>query len=251
MIRSLRECGWLALDGFETWYDAIHVAARLRGRFFGVKIHALEYGHVSPWQAIDELQDLGYQVWIDDKQNDIPNSVAHVVRSLALGGADLVSVHAGDDIATIRAAVEAYRAVGVSECARQIPGLGIAVISVLTSTKSSITNLVYAKTPVERAREAARWADIVGAYAIVCSPQEVRALRSGHPGLAYIATGNRSPGMPTHDHERAGTPAEALADGARYLVIGREVLRTPDDTDWNPDMLGAVERIDEGIAYPP
>lgn len=247
MARNLRECGWLALDGFDSWAHARGVARQMRGKFLGIKVHALEYGEASPWHIIGDLQELGYRVWVDDKQNDIPSAVARAVQNLAKGGADLVSVHAGDRIDTLIEAVTSFE----GECARLMPGLGIAVVSVLTSTGTLSTAQVYGKSILERMFEAARWASIAGARVVVCSPREVQMLRQAYPDLTYATPGIRMPGSLKGDHERVGTPAHALSEGAHFLVIGTAVLKTFDGANWNPDMLGAVERIEQSIAYLP
>ncbi len=247
-IKTLRECGWLALDGFEGWTQAIRVARQMRGKFFGVKVHPLAYSQVSPRWIISDLQEIGYQTWLDEKLGDIPSVVSAIVTSLARGGADLVSVHGSDSIAPLSAAVAAFRAVPIEECVRPIPGLGVVAITPLTSMRPEDVERVYNKSLEERALEVAKYADIAGAYGVVCSPLEVRALRSTYPGLKYFTPGIRLLGSPKDDHERIGTPAYALAQGADYLVIGREILRDAGGEGWNPDMLGAVERIEENIA---
>jgi len=248
MIRSLRECGWMAADGFEQWRDARQVTWKMRGRFYGIKIHTKMYGEVSPWRIYGDLLNMGFHVWDDDKQSDIPSVVAKCVRNIAKGGADLVSIHGGDNLDTLGAAVEAYRKVDLAECVRPIPGFGIVAITPLTSIPPMNVKLVHGKSLEERALEVAKYADMAGAYGVVCSPLEVRGLRSAYPGLKYFTPGIRLQGSSKDDQERVGTPAYALAHGADYLVIGRGILKTADGRGWNPDMLGAVERFEENIA---
>ncbi|MDO8407949.1 MAG: hypothetical protein Q7S95_01795, partial [bacterium] len=71
-IKTLRECGWLAADGFERWCDARQVVRKMRGRFYGIKVHTKIYGEVSPWRIYSDILDMGFYVWDDDKQSDIP-----------------------------------------------------------------------------------------------------------------------------------------------------------------------------------
>jgi len=244
MIRSLRECGWFALDKFGEWNRALEMARLMRGKFLGAKVHALEYGEVSPWSIIANLQDLGYQVWIDDKQSDIPSIVGSVVASLARGGADLVSVYADESTETIGAAVAAYRGVSIEECVRRIPGLGIVAISILTSTPPSSASITYRRTIEARVVEVAKLASAVGAYGIVCSAQEARAVKDAYPEFPSFTPGIRSKGAAKGDHYRTGTLSAAVRNGSRYPVIGTEITRAA-----NP--LAEYERLENEIASVP
>ncbi len=254
LMRSLRECGVFALD-IDDWNLARQIARRMRGRFYGIKVHPKFFGKMSPRRIYAELLDMGFYVWDDDKLSDIPSIVARYAQAAARGGADLVSVHGGDTMDTLVAAVEAYRAVPIEDCARPIPGFGIIAITPLTSQTDANVRLVHGKSLAERALNVAKCAELSGAYGVVCSPHEVRALRSTHSAVKYFTPGVRSPGVPTNDHDpgRVDTPANALAAGADYLVISREVLENPDGTRRHRimDMIAAVDRIDESIAHLP
>lgn len=237
MLPTLRENGFFAVDGFRTWHDAVRVMTELRGRFFGIKVHTREYWRVSPEKIVNDIHELGYRAWPDDKLIDIPTVVAREVRGLAECGADIVSVYYDNNAATIAAAVAAYRDVRNADTVRDIPGLGVAVISVLTSTGK----LAGDKKIQERVIEVARIASSAGAFGVVCSPAEVKEARVLVPSIKYLTPGIRLPGSPRNDQERVGTPAHALRDGSNFLVIGRDV------TDVE-DRIAATENIEEDLA---
>lgn len=211
-----------ALDGM-TMTEASNLTAKLVGRVWGVKmntlLHASTPGGVPP---VTLIKHYGLRVFADPKFHDIPQTVADGVAELARQGADLITVHASGGPDMIRAAVEAY------DRYRPAQGLGILVVTVLTSISEDLCYELYAESPADAVLQFAEFAKDAGAYGIVCSPKELAALRGRFPTLKRVTPGVRSLGKATHDQARFGTPSSAIRDGADLLVVGRQLTQAAD-----------------------
>ena len=160
----------------------------------------------------------GVDLFLDLKLHDIPNTVAGAARSVAGLKPTYLTVHASGGADMVRAAVEAA------------PDVTIAAVTVLTSISEQVLSEVgLAGPPLDAVRRLASLAVGAGAGALVCSPQEVAAVRAEvGPGVVLITPGVRPAGSDTQDQARVATPQQALADGADLLVIGRPITGAPD-----------------------
>ena len=160
----------------------------------------------------------GRAVFLDLKLHDIPNTVAGAARSVAGLAPDYLTVHAGGGTAMIRAAADA------------LPGTRIAAVTVLTSLGEGDLAAVGLAGPATAAvRRLCALAVAAGARAIVCSPQEVAAVRHEvGPDITLITPGVRPAGAGSGDQSRVATPEQAARDGADLLVVGRPITGAPD-----------------------
>ena len=160
----------------------------------------------------------GVGLFLDLKLHDIPNTVAGAASAVARLKPTYLTVHATGGAAMIRAAVEAA------------PDVRIAAVTVLTSLDDEAMETIGLRGPASDAtRRLALLAVGAGARALVCSPHEVAALRAEvGPDVVLITPGVRPEGAAVGDQARVGTPAQALADGADLLVIGRPITGDPD-----------------------
>jgi orotidine-5'-phosphate decarboxylase len=160
----------------------------------------------------------GVQVFLDLKLHDIPVTVAGAVRAVARLRPSLLTVHAAAGAAAIRAAVQAA------------PDTKIVAVTVLTSLSGADLGEIGLAGPVSDAvRRLAAMAVRAGARGLVCSPQEVTAVRSEvGPQITLITPGVRPAGADAHDQARVATPEEALRAGADLLVIGRPITGAAD-----------------------
>jgi orotidine-5'-phosphate decarboxylase len=152
-------------------------------------------------------------VFLDLKLHDIPNTVAGAARAVASLRPRFLTVHASGGADMVRAAVEAA------------PEVTIAAVTVLTSLSAQVLDEVgLSGPPLDAVRRLAALAVGAGAGALVCSPQEVAAVRAEvGPGTVLITPGVRPAGADVGDQARVATPQQALADGADLLVIGRPI----------------------------
>ena len=174
--------------------------------------------------VVRELRAREADVFLDLKLHDIPNTVAGGVRAAAALGARIVTVHASGGEAMIRAASQAAAAVG--NCA-------IFAVTLLTSLDASDVCRIWGREePLDLGSEVVRLAEIASdgkAAGVVCSGREARAVKAWFgTALEVLIPGIRLAGGATHDQSRTATPAEAVAAGADYVVVGRAVTAAPD-----------------------
>ena len=164
-----------------------------------------------------KLTGAGKQVFLDLKLHDIGNTVAQGVKSVARLGATFLTVHAYPQ--TMQAAVEAR-------------GGALRILGVTVLTSYDDNDLVAAGygTSVKAlvARRAAQ-ARALGIDGLVCSPEEAANVRAiAGAGMALVTPGIRPAGTEADDQKRIMTPAEAIAAGADYLVVGRPIVAASD-----------------------
>jgi orotidine-5'-phosphate decarboxylase len=160
----------------------------------------------------------GVDIFLDLKLHDIPATVAGAARAVARLRPALLTVHAAAGPAAIRAAAEAA------------PGAKVVAVTVLTSLgEADLSGIGLAGPVSEAARRLAALAVDAGARGLVCSPQEVAALRAEvGDDIMLITPGVRPAGAAVNDQARVATPEEALRAGADLLVIGRPITGAAD-----------------------
>jgi orotidine-5'-phosphate decarboxylase len=165
-----------------------------------------------------KLAAAGKRVFIDLKLHDIPNTVERATAQIAAMGAFFLTVHAYPQ--TMRAAVAGARG----------SGLKLLAVSVLTSCDDAdLAEAGYAFGVRELVARRAEQARIAGVDGLVASASEAAMLRAAvGDSLLLVTPGIRPAGAPAGDQKRVATPAEAIADGADYLVVGRPVTEAPD-----------------------
>ena len=210
----------VALD-FPDAAAALAMAARLDPALCRVKVGKELFVAAGP-AVVESLHARGFEVFLDLKFHDIPNTVAGAVRAAARLGVWMVNVHASGGSAMMRAAREAAAAF-----AR--PPLVIAV-TVLTSLADA--DLAEIGFPGGAAANVSRLAGLVhasGLDGIVCSAEEAAMVRGAlGPAFVTVTPGIRLPGDAKGDQSRVVTPQDAVRQGAHYLVIGRPVTQSAD-----------------------
>lgn len=171
-------------------------------------------------QFVATLVDRGYDVFLDLKYHDIPNTVAQACRAAARLGVWMLNVHASGG----RAMMEAARAATVDH-----PRLKLIAVTLLTSMgPADMAEVGLAGTPEATVLRLATLARQAGLDGVVCSGLEAAALRTAlGAGFCLVTPGIR-PVAVADDQKRVLTPREAIAAGAHYLVIGRPITQAPD-----------------------
>jgi orotidine-5'-phosphate decarboxylase len=179
---------------------------------------------------VRDLKSEGHRVFLDLKLYDIGETVKRAVAQVAQAGADFLSVHGS------RAIMEAAVA------GRGDASLKLLAITVLTSfDENDLRQMGYTCTVAELVELRVRNAVGAGVDGIVCSPLEVARVRAlAGPELTLVTPGVRSAGAAVGDQKRVATAGEAIANGADYLVIGRQVTRAADPRG---EMLRILEEI--------
>lgn len=174
-------------------------------------------------QFVRELQQRGFDIFLDLKFHDIPNTTAHAVKAAADLGVWMVNVHASGGARMMIAAKEALLPFGTDA------PLLIAV-TVLTSMEASdLQDIGITATPAEHAERLARLTQQCGLDGVVCSAQEaVRFKTELGQAFKLVTPGIRPQGSDAGDQRRIMTPEQALQAGVDYMVIGRPVTQSAD-----------------------
>jgi orotidine-5'-phosphate decarboxylase len=176
----------------------------------------LAYGGGLP--LVSELAAMGKQVFLDLKLHDIPNTVERATAQASKTGARFLTVHAYPQ--TMRAAVAGAKG----------SGMQILAVTVLTSYDDvDLFDAVYRFGVVETVRRRAEQALQLGVDGLVASAAEAALVRQTVGAeLCLVTPGIRRTGGSVGDQKRVATPAEAIRNGADYLVVGRPVTQAPD-----------------------
>jgi orotidine-5'-phosphate decarboxylase len=171
---------------------------------------------------VQSLTERGYSIFLDLKFNDIPNTVAGAVRSGAALGVRMMTVHANGGPIMLAAAQEALE--GIDD-----PPQLLAVTVLTSMDQAQVAAVGLERSPAKQVELLAQVGLNAGINGFVCSPQEVGTLRAltGPEGVLVIP-GIRPAGGEVGDQKRVATPADALRNGASYLVIGRPITQAPD-----------------------
>jgi orotidine-5'-phosphate decarboxylase len=201
--------------------EALAFAARLDARLCRVKVGKELFVAAGP-SVVQRLQERGFEVFLDLKFHDIPNTVAGACRSAARLGVWMLNVHASGGEAMMRAAREA-----LAGLAR--PPLLIAVTILTSLSQEDLARIGLAGSVEENVERLARLARACGLDGVVCSAQEASALRRATgPDFTLVTPGIRLAAAKADDQSRVVTPVEAVRLGADYLVIGRPITQAPD-----------------------
>ncbi|MBV8070026.1 MAG: orotidine-5'-phosphate decarboxylase [Acidobacteriaceae bacterium] len=169
--------------------------------------------------VVDEISGRGKSVFLDLKLYDIGETVKRATRQISSSGkVKFLTVHGS------RSVMDAARE------GRGDSNTRLLAVTVLTSfDQEDLADLGYPVPVTDLVELRVRKARESGMNGIVCSPLEVARVRAiGGTGLTLVTPGVRSAGSAKGDQKRVATPAEALRDGADYLVIGRQVTRAAD-----------------------
>jgi orotidine-5'-phosphate decarboxylase len=217
----------VALD-VESGSRAVALASTLRGVAGGVKVGSRLFTLEGP-ALVRALAAAGTRVFLDLKFHDIPNTVAQAVDAAVETGAWMINVHASGGAAMMEAAARAGRDAAARGGAP--PPLLIAV-TVLTSMDEQTLRTAGVDRPLlDHVVALAQLAQRAGLDGVVASPRETAAIRAACGERFVIVTpGIRgaAAGTDTHDQARTMAPADALAAGASYLVVGRPIIAAPD-----------------------
>jgi orotidine-5'-phosphate decarboxylase len=167
---------------------------------------------------VRDLQEAGLGVFLDLKLHDIPNTVADAARAAAALRVDFFTIHTAGGTEMMRAALAASR--------DEARGLGVVPPQIL-----AVTVLTSLPSTTEEVVARARGAWEAGITGVVASPREARAIRDAlGPGAVIVTPGIRPSWAATNDQKRISTPADAVAAGADYIVVGRPI-RNADDPE--------------------
>lgn len=177
-------------------------------------------------KIVEQLMGLGFEIFLDLKFHDIPNTTSKAVNAAAELGVWMVNVHASGGermMATTREVLE--RRTGRSPL--------LIAVTVLTSMEArDLSGIGIECTVEEQVMKLARLVHNCGLDGIVCSAQEASLMRTEFGSKFCLVTpGIRLNASPSDDQRRTLSPSAAIAAGSSYLVIGRPITQSPDPAD--------------------
>jgi len=194
---------------------------RLAGLPLGVKV-GLELFVTEGPELVRRVRGEGFPVFLDLKFHDIPFTVAGAVGAACALRPELLNVHASGGPGMMAAAARAAADAGGAT--------RLLAVTILTSLSADdLGRLGIAGSPEEAVARLALMAREAGMHGVVCSPEEIAAVRRvAGTDFLVVTPGVRPAGAPLGDQKRVATPAEAMRLGASSLVVGRPVTAAPD-----------------------
>ena len=212
---------------------ALDLVARLEPALCRLKVGKELFTAAGP-QLVEQLVQRGFEVFLDLKFHDIPNTVAQACKAASALGVWMVNVHALGGRRMMEAAREA-----VAQAAK--PPKLIAVTVLTSMAQEDLAELGIAATPAELVLRLATLARDSGLDGAVCSAQEAALLRRACGSeFCLVTPGIRPADATADDQSRIMTPRAALKAGSSYLVIGRPITRAADP-------LRALQEISQQI----
>ncbi len=210
----------LALD-VETREEALALAKPLAGNLRWVKLGLQLFTRHGP-SIVDDFAALGFEVFLDLKLHDIPNTVASAIRSLRGRPCSLLTLHACGGPEMLARAADAAR--------DALPSCRLLGVTVLTSMdQAQLSAVGISRSAEEQVRLLGSMATHSGIDGLVCSPLELPILRKTLGATPFLVTpGIRYPDAASDDQNRVMTPAQAAAAGASAIVVGRPILKAQD-----------------------
>ena len=193
-------------------------------------------------RVVDDLHEAGREIFLDLKYMDIPNTVAGAVRSACALDIGMLTLHASGGRRMLEAAVDAAQASPAHGGRRP----ALLAVTVLTSfTLAELDEVAPGGGAMsERIVRMARTALESGCDGIVCSPADLSAVRAELGAEILAVTPGVRPASTSggDDQRRVATPAEAMADGADFLVVGRPVTQAANPT---AALAGIVKELNQ------
>jgi len=207
----------VALDYPEST-PALALAAQLQPSLCRLKVGKELFTASGP-QLVEQLMRSGFEVFLDLKFHDIPNTVAQACKAAAAMGVWMVNVHALGGRKMMEAAREAL---ANAACPPRL-----VAVTVLTSMgPGDLAEIGIEASPADMVLRLAKLAQGCGLDGVVCSAQEAALLRRElGAGFCLVTPGIRPPQADMDDQMRVMTPRAALGSGSSYLVIGRPITR--------------------------
>jgi len=215
---------FVALDTTDV-ATAVSLAYKLRDWVGGVKM-GKEFFTANGPQGVAEVSKVGMPVFLDLKWHDIPNTVAGAVRASQPLNPLFVNVHACGGAVMMQKAAEAAAESG----ANRSKVLGVTVLT--SMSQEDLDGVGVESSVLDQVVRLAKLAQSSGLDGVVCSAKEITAIRQAcGPDFALMVPGIRPAWAATGDQKRIMTPADAVAAGADYLVIGRPITQADDPVE--------------------
>ncbi|WP_296283223.1 orotidine-5'-phosphate decarboxylase [uncultured Acinetobacter sp.] len=222
----------VALDA-KSQYDALAIADQLDPSLCRVKVGKELFTHEGP-SVVKALHNQGFEVFLDLKFHDIPNTTAQAVCAAADLGVWMVNVHASGGRKMMETCVERLKAGNYQT--------QLIAVTVLTSMgREDLRDLGLDIEPFEQVKRLAKLTQDSGLDGVVCSAQEAKMIRQDlGQNFALVTPGIRPEGSNADDQKRIVTPKQAMLDGSTHLVIGRPITQSENPSQMLKDILASL-----------
>lgn len=222
----------VALD-FPSEAQALALAERLNPQQCRLKVGKELFTRCGP-KVVEGLHALGFEVFLDLKFHDIPNTTAMAVKAAAELGVWMVNVHCSGGLKMMQACRE------VLEQHNGNTPLLIGVTVLTSMEQSDLAGIGLDIAPQQQVLRLAGLAEQAGLDGLVCSAQEAALLKKQWPAGQLVTPGIRPAGSAQDDQKRILTPAQAMQAGSDYLVIGRPITQAADPAQTLNDILAEL-----------
>ena len=220
---------------------AIELAKKLANKVGGMKI-GMEFFNANGPQGVKHIIDIGMPVFIDLKLSDIPNTVASGLRSLLPLEPFMLNIHTLGGRAMMEAAVSAVNEAESLGFKRPLL-IGVTIVTSMEDT--DMQEMGIRSSASDQVILLAKLAKECGLDGVVCSSHEIKAIKAACGNdFKTIVPGIRPKGVSAHDQKRVMTPAEAINQGADYLVVGRAITQAGNPQKMADDIWQSVRYAD-------
>ena len=222
----------VALDA-KSQCDALTIAEQLDPALCRVKVGKELFTHEGP-TVVKALHDKGFEVFLDLKFHDIPNTTAQAVCAAADLGVWMVNVHAAGGRKMMETCVERLKAGNYQT--------QLIAVTVLTSMgREDLKDIGLDIEPFQQVQRLAKLTQESGLDGVVCSAQEAKILRETlGQDFALVTPGIRPDGSNADDQKRIVTPKQAMLDGSTHMVIGRPITKSDNPRQTLKDILATL-----------
>ncbi len=215
----------VALD-FANPMHALALADKLDPRACALKVGKEMFVVAGP-EPVRWMIQRGFNVFLDLKFHDIPNTVAQACAAATRLGVWMLNVHAAGGRAMLKAARETVDSTAAERGAKPPLLIGVTVLTSLND--ADLREQGFTDSAESQAVKLARMTAACGLDGVVCSAVEAQAMRAAFgPAFKLVTPGIRLAGTARDDQARIITPAAAIANGADYLVVGRPITQADD-----------------------
>ncbi len=227
---------YIALD-FENEKKAMELVDKFRGMNASFKVGKQLFTAAGP-DFVNRLVKMNFDVFLDLKYHDIPNTVVSAVMAASDLGVKIVNVHAIGGRKMMSAVAE-------KKAELNLKPLVLAVTLLTSMDKDDIAELGINESPSEYVRRLAMLTDSSGLDGVVASPLEIELIRHNvKPEFKILTPGIRPAGSDVNDQKRIATPAEAIKKGADFLVIGRPVTKAENPVEAYIEIKKEIENYE-------
>ena len=222
----------VALDA-KSQYDALTIVDQLDPSLCRVKVGNELFTHEGP-SIVKNLQNKGFDVFLDLKFHDTPNTTAQAVCAAADLGVWMVNVHASGGRKMMETCVDRLKAGNYRT--------QLIAVTVLTSMgREDLRDIGLDIVPVDQVKRLAKLTQESGLDGVVCSAQEAKILREMlGADFALVTPGIRPEGSNADDQKRIVTPKQAMLNGSTHLVMGRPITQAANPNQTLKDILATL-----------